>query len=122
VRALTTGAGEDMVDDRNGCTICRDEKGHGLTACNSFMSMNPSQRLKAVMELRNCFRCLGRNHGAKDCKKVDIKCTASGCGGPHHPLLHGGHVDTPPRKREGGNKKKKILKFAIFIIDIKRRK
>lgn len=66
------------------------------------MSFNPSERLKVVMDLRNCFRCLGRNHGSKDCKKVDINCTASGCGGPHHTLLHGGERDTSSRGRDAG--------------------
>lgn len=80
-RALTTGKVEDAVaQERTVCSICSEERGHFPTGCNAFMTMSPSERLKVILDLGNCFRCLGRNHPAKDCKKTDIFCTAIGCG------------------------------------------
>ena len=92
IRAITTGSGEDMTDrnnnDHTGCSVCHEDRGHALTSCNAFMSFNPSERLKVVMDLRNCFRCLGRNHQQEDCKKAHLFCSNTGCRGTHHSLLH----------------------------------
>ena len=90
--------------DRSGCFLCKDSRGHGLTMCNTFMSMSPADRLRSVRELGNCFRCLGRSHSARDCKRVDIVCTTAGCDVPHHPLLHSS--DPGGRRPQDGRQNK----------------
>ena len=87
----------------SGCSVCNEEKGHGLTGCNTFMSSSPTERLHILLQLGNCFRCLGRMHSAATCKKIDLYCTASGCKEPHHPLLHGAQLNKDfMRSRSGG--------------------
>lgn len=106
IRALTTGKGEDAADklsrDTPGCAICNEERGHSPTGCNAFMGMSPSERLRTILRLENCFRCLGRKHSSTDCKKTNIVCTAIGCGAGHHPLLHGAEVEGVTHPRAAG--------------------
>ena len=109
IRALTTGQGEDVAAkatrDRTGCGVCNEERGHSLTGRNAFMAMSPSERLNVVLDLANCFRCLGRNHASADCKKQSIICTAIGCGAGHHPLLHGAEREGVTHPRAAGMNK-----------------
>ena len=110
VRAITYNSREDSarssLADRDavGCQVCHDPRGHALTNCNAFMAMTPTERVKTLVELRNCYRCLGRFHSASTCKKVEILCTALGCGGKHHPLIHGGENDSRQRDASSGIK------------------
>lgn len=77
------------------CALCENEPGHSLSACQKFASMTPTKRAQAVWELRNCFRCLGRNHHSNECKKIDTVCSVNGCSGKHHTLLHGADSVVP---------------------------
>ena len=110
VRAITSNSREDSAKgssadrDAVGCQVCHDPRGHALTNCNAFMGMTPTERVKTLVELRNCYRCLGRFHSASTCKKVEIFCTALGCGGKHHPLIHGGENDSRQRDASSGIK------------------
>jgi hypothetical protein len=71
------------------CNVCKAEPWHRLALCPKFISMTPTQRAQEIYDLRNCFRCLGRNHNSSECKKVDQTCGVGSCTGKHHNLLHG---------------------------------
>lgn len=79
------------VSRNNGgrCAVCESGPGHRLEDCHKFMAMSPTQRAQTIWDLRNCFRCLGRNHHSNECKKVELLCTVGDCRGKHHTLLHG---------------------------------
>jgi len=76
------------VDATSGCPICTQSPGHSPILCSKFMGMLPEDRLKTLRDLKNCFRCLGRHHQQEDCKKSHLFCSAAGCRGTHHSLLH----------------------------------
>ncbi|KAI9558380.1 hypothetical protein GHT06_015153 [Daphnia sinensis] len=47
------------------------------------------QRAQMVWDLENCFRCLGRNHLSRDCKKENLRCTVPNCNSSaHHTMIH----------------------------------
>ncbi len=108
-------AGTATVKKENGCSVCNDEKGHGLTGCNTFMSANPTERLRILLEIGNCFRCLGRMHAAATCKKVDLFCTSSGCKEPHHALLHGAQLNKDFTRRRAGQFKRLKYKTPLKV-------
>ena len=70
------------------CTICNQRPSHSPILCSKFMGMLPQDRLQTLREQKSCFRCLGRKHMQEDCKKVHLFCSAAGCSGTHHSLLH----------------------------------
>lgn len=72
-----------------GCAVCEAQPGHKLEGCQKFMAMSPTQRAQTIWDIRNCFRCLGRNHHSNACKKIELVCTVGSCKGKHHTLLHG---------------------------------
>ena len=78
---------EDSPSEK--CSICNTEPWHRLTWCPKFIGLTPTERAQTIYDLRNCFRCLGRKHNSKECKKVDQKCGVASCNGKHHTLLHG---------------------------------
>ena len=66
---------------------------HWTDQCQNFMSMNPSDRLKAVKENHGCFSCLkraGRDHVSNCFHRRQCSETFNGsqCKYFHHPLLH----------------------------------
>ena len=65
------------------CHDCRSGD-HWINQCSSFQKLDLNQRLKKVLLLGLCFRCLGRFHTAARCKR-NIVCD---CKEEHHPLLH----------------------------------
>lgn len=71
------------------CSVCGLQPGHKLEDCRKFMSMPATQRAQTIWDMKNCFRCLGRNHHSNVCKKTDLVCTITGCTGKHNTLLHG---------------------------------
>jgi hypothetical protein len=79
----------DQHPGNNKCGLCKLEPGHRLALCPKFISMEPTQRAQAVYDLKNCFRCLGRNHNSNECRKTDATCGVANCGQHHHTLLHG---------------------------------
>lgn len=94
----TVNAIEETTSEK--CIICNTEPWHRLTWCPKFIGMTPTERAQTVYDLRNCFRCLGRKHNSKECKKVDQKCGVGSCNGKHHTLLHG--ADTIATLRRPG--------------------
>jgi len=77
-----------------GCPICAQSPGHSPILCSKFMGMLPEDRLKTLRDLKNCFRCLGRNHQQEDCKKAHLFCSTAGCRGTHHSLLHDAFISS----------------------------
>lgn len=71
------------------CNVCNEEPGHALESCDKFITMTVDARAKMVWDLDNCFRCLGRHHLSRDCKK-NLRCAEMNCGSSaHHTLIHG---------------------------------
>lgn len=83
------------------CGVCDKEPWHRLTWCPTFISLTPTERAQKIYDLRNCFRCLGRKHNSKECKKEDQKCGVTGCNGKHHTLLHGAAPVASTGRRTG---------------------
>ena len=77
-----------------GCPICAQVPGHSPILCSKFMGMLPVDRLRSLRDLKNCFRCLGRNHQQEDCKKTHLFCSTTSCRGTHHSLLHEAFINS----------------------------
>ncbi|XP_068723496.1 uncharacterized protein [Montipora capricornis] len=79
------------------CWLCKVST-HWTDQCQKFMSMSPSDRLKAVKENHSCFSCLkraGRDHNVSNCsrrRQCSESFNGSQCKYFHHPLLHGANV------------------------------
>ena len=77
------------------CSVCVVEPGHALERCEKFLGLSVDNRAKAVYDLDNCFRCLGRNHLSRDCKKT-LRCGSGNCNSTaHHTLIHGASRAAP---------------------------
>lgn len=87
----------EKTNNGSRCTVCGTEPGHNLPACAKFTALTPTERAQTIWDLRNCFRCLGRNHHSNDCKKVELFCAIPGCSRQHHTLLHGSDLVAPNR-------------------------
>ena len=68
--------------------MCKQQPGHGLLSCKTFLEMVPAARAEEVNRIRNGFRCLGRGHYSSNCRKPTA-CEVDGCKYNHHSLLHG---------------------------------
>ncbi len=80
------------------CKVCNSVPGHGLPTCPKFLAMAPNERAQEAYDLKNCFRCLGRNHFTRECTFRALTCRE--CSKPHHTLLHG--ADKVATTRTGG--------------------
>jgi hypothetical protein len=89
----TTERDADQRTGGNQCGLCKLEPGNRLAPCPRFIAMDPNQRANAVYDLKNCFRCLGRNHNSNECRKADAMCGVLSCSQQHHKLLHGAGVN-----------------------------
>jgi hypothetical protein len=67
--------------------VCCNKKGHYIKDCDKFLSLGIKSRLEIVQTQKLCFRCLRKDHLAKDCK-VRFLCDVDQCGRRHHRLLH----------------------------------
>lgn len=75
---------EETNDDKH-CTF-HDSKGHNLPECKAFSRKTLQEKTHWIKKAGLCFRCLMRNHLARDCK-VNVKCTR--CGSDRHlEILH----------------------------------
>ena len=84
------------------CAVCHEEPGHALERCTQFLEMTADARAKAVWDMENCFRCLGRNHKALQCKKT-LRCAEGGCNSEnHHTLIHGAARAAPTASQTSG--------------------
>ena len=68
------------------CVFCT-KQGHAVYQCETFAKASLKTKLATVKENKLCFRCLNKNHLAKDCK-VKFLCDVDKCGKRHHRLLH----------------------------------
>jgi hypothetical protein len=68
------------------CVFCT-KQGHAVYQCEAFIKAPMKTKLATVKENKLCFRCLNKNHQAKECK-VKFLCDVDGCGKRHHRLLH----------------------------------
>jgi hypothetical protein len=75
------------------CIVCNEEPGHALEHCTQFLGMSVDDKAKAVYDLDNCFRCLGRNHLCRECKKA-LRCEICNSAS-HHTLIHGASRAAP---------------------------
>ena len=59
---------------------------HPIWKCEKFKKMNVEERGQKAKELKLCFKCLSDAHQMRNCS--GRLCDVSGCGKPHHRLLH----------------------------------
>ena len=59
---------------------------HPILKCEKFKKMNVEERGQKAKELKLCFKCLSDAHQMRNCS--GRLCDVSGCGKPHHRLLH----------------------------------
>ena len=64
------------------CTFCSGE--HFIGECSNYKKMTGEARKAICMSSRLCFKCLGTDHAARNCKEK----ACPTCGHPHHQLLH----------------------------------
>ena len=75
---------KDYFKSQRDCAL-RDGK-HPIWKCKKFRKMNVEERGPKEKELRLCFEILADAHQARNC--TGRICDVSGCGRPHHILLH----------------------------------
>ena len=69
------------------CELCAGD--HHLQDCQDFEAMDLGQRLSTCRTHGLCFRCLLGGHRAAHCRCTSFSaCSARGCKGRHHTLLH----------------------------------
>ena len=66
--------------------------------CAEFQSWDVSKRYGFCRSERICFRCLSGRHRGVTCRRFP-GCTADGCGGSHHTLLHAERQDHRQQQR-----------------------
>ncbi|XP_073838668.1 uncharacterized protein [Musca autumnalis] len=79
----TTSSNLGTISNRYSCRVCN--RRHSLRDCKQFKNMSLDARIKTVADHRDCTRCLGKWHQARDCHSR--RCCLT-CGGDHHTLLH----------------------------------
>jgi hypothetical protein len=63
------------------CPVCKPQS-HLLIRCEKFPKLSHTNRYKALMEAKMCFKCFSNKHEHKNCDKV-----CKDCGKGHHKLL-----------------------------------
>ena len=74
------------------CVYCSSS--HSVEVCPGFLNLSFAERRNYIYKQRLCFKCMSKEHWAKDCKK-DIKFNI--CEKPHITLLH---TDDPAVARQ----------------------
>lgn len=64
------------------CPMCQNL--HSIYSCQSFLKLNPFERLNNAKRMRLCINCLGEGHVTKDCRSNGCRT----CAKPHHSFLH----------------------------------
>ena len=80
----TTNTASDNSKYQRECAL-KDGK-HPKWKCEKFTKMNFEERGQKAKEMRLCFNCLSDAHQMRNCS--GRLCDVSGCGKPHHRLLH----------------------------------
>ena len=70
------------TSSKKACPKCNSDN-NKLLDCRTFERMRLEEKLRVVQEQGLCFRCLGNDHWAKDCKARCSKCNRR-----HHELIH----------------------------------
>ncbi|XP_057368282.1 uncharacterized protein LOC130689298 [Daphnia carinata] len=70
------------------CPGCKSIHYHHLKDCRQFKAVPVEKRAAIAKECNACFRCLGRDHLSRECRRSE-RCSQANCDGVHHPLLHG---------------------------------
>lgn len=65
------------------CSLCKES--HWLWSCSKFRNFSVDERHKFVRSEKLCFNCLGKSHGAAQCRS---KGRCKTCNQPHNSLLH----------------------------------
>ena len=88
------------------CDVCKNM--HGLESCPDFKRMPLSKKYEVLKAGGACFRCLGKNHMANECKQPT---SCRKCSGTHHPLLHWERrrPDSSPRPADNSQRR---VRFA----------
>jgi hypothetical protein len=63
------------------CPVCKPQT-HLIIQCEKFPMMSHTEKYKALMDAKLCFKCFSNNHEHKNCDKV-----CKDCGKGHHRLL-----------------------------------
>ena len=80
----TTNTASDNSKYQRECAL-KDGK-HPIWKCEKFKKMNVEERGQKAKELKLCFKFLSDAHQMRNCS--GRLCDVSGCGKPHHRLLH----------------------------------
>ena len=69
---------------------------HPIWKCEKFKKTNVEERGQKAKELKLCFKCLSDAHQMRNCS--GRLCDVSGCGKPHHRLLHRPYKNVEQKK------------------------
>jgi len=89
----------------NICLACNEN--HKLYTCLKFRNMKSNEKWQFVKDQKLCFRCLGKNHTAQNCKSERV-CNVNGCKKTHNYLLHFDQIEKKIDKKS--DKKDKYSK------------
>ena len=93
--ALTMAAPQRSPQSQ--CSLCNSQ--HSLSQCSVFAQKSAADRAQHVADSGRCFRCLEVGHISRRCPSTSAqRCSADGCNGRHHRLLHGSQRVFPRRE------------------------
>ena len=78
------------------CVVCYQN--HAVWSCETFRAKTVSERWSTAKQNRLCFKCLGKNHIARFCRR-QMLCGIGGCTKTHNRLLHSENEEKPKCKR-----------------------
>ncbi|EFX72352.1 hypothetical protein DAPPUDRAFT_254568 [Daphnia pulex] len=81
----------------------------------SLKDLMKNEEVKAVVDLDNCFRCLGRNHLCRECKRSLRREVCNNAS--HHTLIHGNleqHLDKVWVKTTTGEYRRPVVKLCLL--------
>ena len=90
----TTNTASDNSKYQRECAL-KDDK-HPKWKCEKFKKMNVEERGQKAKGLKLCFKCLSDAHQMRNCS--GRLCDLSGCGKPHHRLLHRPYKNVEQKK------------------------
>ena len=91
--SATNTASDNSKNERE--CVLKDGK-HLIWKCEKFKKMNVEERRQKAKELKLCFKCLSDLHQMRNCS--GRLCDVSGCGKPHHRLLHRPYKNVKQKK------------------------
>ena len=79
------------------CVFCASDE-HYVEKCAQFHKKSAADRLNWYQKEKRCLRCSRSNHRTDRCLSR-LRCTVSGCGKPHTPVLHDALVKDTARSQ-----------------------